>query len=279
MYDLFLGNELCWLSKLKQTPSIYFTDDSIKITPTQKPWFKLADNIFAPGICDIGPFNHKKISYDGYKALAHLHPRYFEPDKNRLPVELMDHPFFLIRLCEFRSIHDIGGKKGIDDNTLIRMIELLEPNGRIVITAEREIPKELEKYQIISRKNDLPHFMYHAKLFIGDSLTMCTEAAVLGTPSIDFDDWWEECEQMIELIEEYELVYGIRTDDPNGLLEKIRQLLAMGDELEMEFKEKRKRLLNEKIDVSAFQIWFVENYPRSIEILKSNPQYQYEIAK
>ena len=84
---------------------------------------------------------------------------------------------------------------------------------------------------------------------------------------------------MIELVEDYQLVYGIRTDDPEGLFNKIRELLAKGEELNKEFKNKRDRLLNEKIDVSAFQIWFIENYCNSIKILNSNPQYQYEIAQ
>ena len=278
-YDLFLGTSLCWISKMRRTPSIYFTDDSIQITPTQAPWFRFASHVFAPKICDIGPYESKKIAYDGYKALAHLHPRYFKPDQNRLPSELRGRPFYLIRLCEFRSIHDMGGKRGIDDSTLRRIVELLRESGEIVITAEREIPEEFRHCQIIKRKNDLPHFMYHAKLFIGDSLTMCTEAAVLGTPSIDFDDWWEECDQMIELIERYGLVFGVRTDDKDGLLGLIRKLLDKGDTLQREFHERRERLLDDKIDVAEFQTWFIENYPDSAKILSENPEYQYEVAR
>lgn len=34
-------------------------------------------------------------------------------------------------------------------------------------------------------------------------------------------------------------------------------------------------MLQDKIDVTAFMVWFIENYPKSVEIIKDNPKYQY----
>ena len=33
-------------------------------------------------------------------------------------------------------------------------------------------------------------------------------------------------------------------------------------------------MLKEKIDVTAFMVWFIENYPESAKIMKENPDYQ-----
>jgi len=33
---------------------------------------------------------------------------------------------------------------------------------------------------------------------------------------------------------------------------------------------KRKRMLSDKIDVTAFMIWFIEKYPESVDIMKEN---------
>ena len=33
-------------------------------------------------------------------------------------------------------------------------------------------------------------------------------------------------------------------------------------------------MLADKIDVTAFLVWFVENYPQSFQIMKENPDYQ-----
>ena len=34
-------------------------------------------------------------------------------------------------------------------------------------------------------------------------------------------------------------------------------------------------MLADKIDVTAFMVWFIENYPESIKVMKDDPGYQY----
>jgi hypothetical protein len=33
-------------------------------------------------------------------------------------------------------------------------------------------------------------------------------------------------------------------------------------------------MLKQTIDVTAFMVWFVENYPASVKIMEENPEYQ-----
>jgi len=35
-------------------------------------------------------------------------------------------------------------------------------------------------------------------------------------------------------------------------------------------------MLADKINVAAFLVWFVENYPKSIRVMKENPNFYYE---
>jgi len=42
------------------------------------------------------------------------------------------------------------------------------------------------------------------------------------------------------------------------------------------FAKRKEIMLADKIDVTAFFVWFIENYPESAEIMKSNPDYQYK---
>ena len=45
--------------------------------------------------------------------------------------------------------------------------------------------------------------------------------------------------------------------------------------LKEEWQVRRQKMLVDKIDVSAFYVWFIENYPESARIMKENPDYQY----
>ena len=42
----------------------------------------------------------------------------------------------------------------------------------------------------------------------------------------------------------------------------------------MPHKINKDEFLTSKIDVTAFTVWFVENYPESVKIMKENPDYQ-----
>jgi len=35
-------------------------------------------------------------------------------------------------------------------------------------------------------------------------------------------------------------------------------------------------VLADNIDVTSFMVWFIENYPNSLKIMKDNPDYQWK---
>ena len=59
------------------------------------------------------------------------------------------------------------------------------------------------------------------------------------------------------------------------MFDKIQELLSQ-ENLKEQWKIKRDRLLADKIDVTAFYVWFIENYPESAKIMRKNPEYQYK---
>lgn len=273
-YDLFIGDALTYVGRIKGIPSLYPTDDVLAAVPEQRTWFIPANYLVAPAITDVGKYSRKKIAYYGYKALAHLHPNHFVPDKTKLPVTLQNgDPYFLIRCTGFGATHDLN-KSGISDEVLFKLKEILEPHGKLLITSERRLPAELEKFRLNIRKNDITHFIAYARLFIGDSTTMSTEAAVLGTPSVEFDEYFYEIEQMTELEQKYGLIHCFRTSQEQDFLDKIMELAGNPD-IKAEYAKRREKLLNETIDVSAFLIWLFENYPASKNEYFSDPSTQW----
>ena len=102
---------------------------------------------------------------------------------------------------------------------------------------------------------------------------MAVEASLLGTPNIRFNDFAAEIGVLNELEEKYKLTVGIKTNNPELLLETVNKMLSESD-LFKKTKDLAKAMLKDKINVPTFFVWFIENYPKSKKIMKVNPDYQ-----
>ena len=70
--------------------------------------------------------------------------------------------------------------------------------------------------------------------------------------------------------------YAYHPDDFENMYVHVKSLLERNpDELHAEWQDKRKRFLDDYIDVTAFFTWFIENYPESQKVIKEVPNYQY----
>ena len=115
--------------------------------------------------------------------------------------------------------------------------------------------------------------MYFSEMLICDSQSMTVEAAMLGVPSIRYNDFAGRIGVLEELEHVYGLTFGIKPSNPELLLKKIDELLTIAD-LKLIFHEKRAKMLSDKIDVTAYLVWIIENYPESIRIIKEDPGFQ-----
>ena len=116
--------------------------------------------------------------------------------------------------------------------------------------------------------------MYYATMLVGDSQTMTSEAAVLGTPAIRCNTFVGRIHYLEEEEHKYDLTYGFRPEQSEAMFQKIEELLSMPN-LKHEWQRRRQKMLSEKIDYAQFLTWFIENYPESSIIMKDNPEYQW----
>lgn len=250
--DLMAGTDLgiTHVGKLLGIPSVVINeDDSHAIPLMAKLAFPYATALLAPNCCDQSPANHKKIGYEGYHELAYLHPDYFSPDRSLLPAEMRDaERYFILRFASLHAHHD-DGRSGIDDELANELIELLRPFGKVFITSERKLSEGLEPFRIPVHPSVIHHAMAFADLYIGDSQTMAAEAAVLGVPSIRFNDFVGELSYLEELEHTYELTKGIKTNEPEILLNTAREWVE-NTSLKSLFAERRTKMLNATIDVT-----------------------------
>lgn len=273
-YDLFITDDLIVINgKLRKIPTIHFQDDDITAVPESALLFYFATHILSPSVSNFGKYQYKKIPFLGYKELGGLHPNVFTPDHSIVQkFNKNNEPYFIIRLVSLRATHDIG-KSGLNNADVLKLINRLEQHGKVYITAERELPVEFERYRINIRPNDIAHALSFAQFLISDSQTMSAEAGVLGTPYIRFNDFVDKISYLGELENIYKLGVGIKTKDKEKLFIQVEDFLNNKD-LKEEWQIKRKKMLEDKIDLTAFMVWLFENYPKSVAQFNADPKLQ-----
>ena len=224
-----------------------------------------------PIVCDNGIMENKSAKYPSYQELAYLHPNHFTADAKVVTGYGIDvtKPYFVMRFASLHAHHD-KGIKVINKEIAERLVKILEPFGTIYITSERPLEPQFEKYRIKINPLDMHHVMAFATLYIGDSQSMANEAAMLGVPSLRFNDFVgaKKIGVMEEMEKVYGVTYGISSHEPDQLYAKVEELLAMPN-LREEFQARRMKMLAEKIDVTAFLTWFIEHYPASAQEAKN----------
>jgi predicted glycosyltransferase len=267
--DLYIAQ----VGKMLSFPALIFTDtENIRFDPFLT--FPFADAILTPS-CYKKTINTKHLSYNGYHELAYLFPSRFKPDSSVLDFLGIkkSERYVIIRFVSWGSSHDIG-HKGIQHKLKIKAVEEISKYAKVFISSEKELPQELNKYKINIPPERMHDALFYANLLFGESATMASECAALGTPAIFIYNhglaYTDEQEA------KYSLVFNFTEslEDQEASIKKAISLLKMQN-IKKECQKRRQRMLADKIDVTAFMVWFVENYPDSAKIMRSQPDYQY----
>lgn len=270
--DIFLSFSSTYaahVSWLMQKPHIVLDDtEHAKFELLMYPPFS---NVILNPTCFYKKFSYKQLFFASYMELFYLNPKYFSPDAEIVRsygIDL-DKPFFIVRFVSWNASHDIG-QQGLSFKTKISLIEKLKVHGTVLISSEGKLPNELAEYQIRINPVHLHHFLAFASLYIGEGSTTASECAVLATPNIYVNSL------VVGYCKEQEEVYGLcnQITDAKELEKKIDFFINTNFS-RAEFESKRKKMLEDKIDGTAFLAWFVENYPQSEKIMRKNPDYQY----
>lgn len=265
---------LAHVSRITKMKSIILDDDDDQVQPLfVKFAHTFAHHLLSPDVLRGKRKKKNTIYYSGYHELAYLHPNYFTPDSKILSdIGVKEkESFFILRFNAFKAHHD-AGVEGLSLEKKRKLIDLLKNKGKIFITTEKEIDPEFKQYQLRVSPEKIHSLLYYAAMLIGDSQTMTSEAALLGTPAIKINSFARKLSVPNEIEEKYSLCYSFLPEAFDESIGKIDQLLKISN-LQLEWQKLRNRMLKDKIDVTAFLIWLVENYPESVRIMKENPEY------
>ena len=201
-----------------------------------------------------GGVRGEQRSYDGYQELAYLHPDRFEHDPDRLRAFGVDpqERNFLVRFVGWGAYHDVEAH-GLSMPQKRELLSVLSDHGNVYVTSERELPAELRDYDLPVPPHLVHDLLAVSDLYVGDSGTMATEAAVLGTPAVRVASVVADGDlaNFVELEEEYGLLETFA--DGDRTIEAIERLLD-DPELQDRWQRRRERLLSEKIDVTAYAV-------------------------
>jgi len=274
--DIAIGTSVsvAHISRLIKINSVVFDDDDDDVQPLVTKYVNpFADSLLSPDVLKGKRRRKDTIYYPGYHELAYLHPKRFKPDKQVLSELGIDpaEPYFIMRFNAFKAHHDVG-VRGFSLEQKLKLIEMLKPFGKIYITTERDIEPELKPFQLIISPEKIHSLLAFSHLFIGDSQTMTSEAAVLGIPSLRCNTLAGRISYLEEEEKKYSLTFAFTPEEFPNLLVKLQELLSFKN-LKEEWQKRRQKMLEDKIDVTAFWVWFVENYPESTNQIIDSPVF------
>lgn len=259
--DLMLGSSITitQVSAITGIPSILFDDDDDDVQPLMTILgHPFATWILSPNVLYRKRARKNVVYYSSYHELAYLHPNQFKPDTAVASKIGVNHneSYFLLRFNSFNAHHDMG-EGGLSIETKRAIIKKLEPHGKIFITTEGQIDDEFEKYRIKIEPENIHSIIYFATMLIGDSQTMTSEAAVLGTPSIRCNTFVNRISYLDEEEHIYRLTYGFHPYEQEKIIDKIQEWLDTPN-LKATWDIKRKAMLMNKVDSTELYISLIK---------------------
>ena len=214
----FYGTFTAWIIGRK---SVIFPDSEV-VKVTNRYVAPIATKIITPATFGLD-FGAKHIRVNGFFEDCYLSPAVFKPDVNVLEQYGLKRPYAIFRFVGWYANHDVGNK-GFTASQIKDMISAAEKNMTVYISSEKPLPVDFEKYRLQIPSSLMHHALAFADLYLGDSQTMATEAALLGTPAIRSNSFVgpNDMTNFKVLQEKYNLLFNIA--DFHDVLRKLGEL-------------------------------------------------------
>lgn len=259
------------LSLISKVTSIVLDDDDDDVEPLfVKFGHPFADFLLTPDSIIMNRKRKKNtIFHPCTHECAYLHPKRFVPDpsvKNELGIS--NERFFILRFNAFKAHHDIS-HSGISLIQKRELVELVSKFGKVIITTEGKLDEEFEQYQIRISPERIHHALYYADLYIGDSQTMTTEAAILGTPAFKCNTFAGLLSVPNEVEKKYGLCFSFKPEEFGQMVLMISSTLV-DSQAKQKWSKKRERFFFDKVDLTDFLVWFLQQ-------VHNNKTYNFDV--
>lgn len=169
------------IGRLIHKKTIIFVDSEI-VKLNNKFVIPLCTKVVTPENFTLD-YGKKHIRVKGVFENCYLAPSVFTPDRSVAEKYHLSKPYAILRFVGWYANHDVKNS-GFSIGEKIQMVKTVKPYMTVYISSEKELPAELVKYKLPTPASQIHSVLSLADLYLGDSQTMATEAALLGTPAI-----------------------------------------------------------------------------------------------
>lgn len=203
---------------------------------------------------------NKQIRFPSFIELAYLHPNRFQPDPsifNELGLS-QEEKYIVLRFVSLHANHDVG-LKGISFENKIKAVQSFREYGKVFISSESELPAELKEYKLNVEPDRIHHVLAFAALLYGESATMASESAALGTPAIFINNQVHKLGTIQDQAVKYGLVFPFTesTEDQGKSIEKGVSILKQSQGI---WADKKNGLLERNTDVTKLLRKLINSY-------------------
>jgi predicted glycosyltransferase len=243
-------------ARIRGIRGVFDTDDGSAVGIHFHVAAPFAHVITAPD-CITERLGRRRVAYPSYKPLAFLHPCRFSPDPAvRSELGVGGHePYVVLRLVAFKSSHD-RRCRGLDPALTHRLIDRIEPRGRVFISSESPLPADLERWRVPVAPHRLHDALAYATACVTDGQSMAGEAAVLGVPSLRYSTTTGRLAVFEDIRRRYGLVEEFGPGEEAAFLRAAEVLVAEADR--DRWQVCREKLLEDKCDLTAWMLDFLE---------------------
>lgn len=224
----------CFVAKMIGVKSVIFPDSEV-VKVTNRYVVPLATCVITPGSFGLSyGEKHKRIG--GLFEDCYLAPSVFKPEEKVIEQYGLERPYAVLRFVGWYANHDVNNN-GFTLAQKKQLIAAIEPYMNVYISSEKPLPEELKKYQLPTPSNKIHHVLAYADLYLGDSQTMATEAALLGTPAIRSNSFVgpNDMTNFKVLEQQYGLLCNIREFE--GVLAKVQEMACKSQKAEWKKKQ------------------------------------------
>jgi predicted glycosyltransferase len=253
--DLFLDFSTIYsgpAARILKKPYITFTDT--ESTGLYRLLIRPFSRVVYTPECFQRELGKQHQRFNGLMELAYLHPLYFEPDPSILDILGLgaDEQFAIVRFVGWGAVHD-RGKRGFSGREKEALVKVLQRYGKVFISSEAALPPNLEPLRLQIPSHQMHDLLFYATVLVGESATMTTEAAVLGTPAVFVSDI--RLGYLNYLEDKYGLVLNFGTSETEQSMSVRSSAMLMGRPgTKANASRQAEKVLDDHVDVTRFLV-------------------------